>query len=112
MGIVYTVSSPKGRQYNMKKMYKPTKKELIVYYKVQALNEKRRIEKLIPKKIKEAIQISVEKDIFPSLEQNIGDYVAHYLGKMDVDFENEEEWMAIENAIVTEIWKHIKSKIK
>ena len=85
MGIEYTVTSPKGRQYNMKKL---------------------------PKNIKEAIKISVEKDILPTLEQNIGDYVAHYLGKMDVDFENEKEWVKVENAIVDEIWKQIKKKIK
>lgn len=68
--------------------------------------------KKLPKNIKEAIKISVEKDILPTLEQNIGDYVAHYLGKMDVDFENEKEWVKVENAIVDEIWKQIKKKIK
>ena len=68
--------------------------------------------KRLPKDIKAAIKISVEKDILPSLEQNIGDYVCHYLGKVDVDFENEKEWVAIENAITTEIWKQITKNLK
>jgi hypothetical protein len=64
----------------------------------------------LPKNIKDAIKISVEKDILPSLEQNIGDYVAHYIGKMDVDFENEKDLVKKENAVTEAIWKELMKK--
>lgn len=46
----------------------------------------------ISKEIKKAIEYNVEHDILPMVEREIGDFVGHYLGKLDdVNFENTKQ---------------------
>lgn len=42
----------------------------------------------ISKEIRAAIKYNVEKDIMERLQADIGDYVGHYIGKMDLNFDD------------------------
>lgn len=65
----------------------------------------------IPKEIRAAIKYNVEHDIMERLQNDIGDYVGHYIGKMDMNFDDSK---ILDRACFTleEIfYKEIKSKL-
>lgn len=66
----------------------------------------------IPKDIMEAIKVTVEKDLLETLQDHVGDEVAHYLGKHpDVDWGDDKSIEKYGDAIHDAIWKEITKRL-
>lgn len=65
----------------------------------------------IPRDIRAAIKETVKHDLMETLDRDIGDYIAHYVGKMNVNLEDEEETVAIENMLSDLLWAGVRNSI-